>query len=146
MSDMIPYALMQIAFGLPFLIGIVLIGAMTKGSARVLGMIGCFLLLIAHALTAVVSIMLPRIMAELSLSMAMASVPLAIMNVLGAIGMILVICAVVAGRRKQPQPQPFRPAGQQPMPPQGPYQPGPQPTPPQGPYQPGPYQPGGSPQ
>jgi hypothetical protein len=126
MSGLLPYILTQLLFGLPYLVGIIVIGAMARGSARVLGAIGCGVLLIGHVLNSVWSIMLPQIVQEFDLPLAMASIPSAIFAVVSGIGMILVICAVVAGRRKQAGPQQQQPGypsyGQQP----GPYQPGPQ--------------------
>ncbi len=124
--QIVPYIVFDVLFALPALLGMVVIGIMTRGAARVLGVIGCAVLLISQALSSVWSIMLPQLMSQLQLSMVMASLPLSIFRVVSAIGLILVISAVVAGRRKQPEPQPFRPVGPPPAPPQGPYQPAPQ--------------------
>lgn len=137
MSGLLPYVLTQLLFGLPYLIGIIVIAAMARGSARVLGTIGCGVLLIGHALSSVWSIMLPQIIQQFDLPIATASIPSALFAVVSGLGMILVICAVVAGRRKQPG----RPTGPPPNPMQGPpqQQPG---YPSSYGQQPGPYQPG----
>jgi hypothetical protein len=143
---MIPFILSQLLFGLPYLIGIVVIAAMARGAARVLGTIGCVILLIGHILNAVWSIMLPQIMRDFDLPVSMASIPSIIFAIVSALGMILVICAVVAGRRKQESPQQLRPGGPPPNPMQGPpmqqQPPQQQPGYPSYGQQPGPYQPG----
>ena len=84
--------------------------------------------------------MLPQIMREFDWSVAMASAPSAVFAVISSIGMILVICAVVAGRRKLQSPQQsYRPGGAPQGPPMQQQAPG---YPPAHGQQPGPYQTG----
>lgn len=166
-SGMLPFILTQAVLALPALVGVILIAAKARGGVRALGVIGCLILLTTQIGSAVWTIMMPRVLAELGLSIAMASVPSAILSLLSAIGLFLLVIAVVAGRSKPrsapgmpprpagPPPQPGQPGYGQPAPgqpgygQQAPNQPGyGQQTPgqqgygPQGYGQPGPGQPG----
>src|SRR5690606_27024831 len=115
-TDLLPQLLIDLVFALPSLIGVFVIGAMARGSARVLGVLGCVGLLIANLLGAVWTITFPFLVSELDAPVVVLGLGSAGIRLVSAVALILLICAVVVGRRKK---QPAQPYGRQPQ--QAPY-------------------------
>lgn len=133
MLEILPYIAGQSLFALPMLLGLVLIGVRARGTARVLGLIGCLIMLFGHILGSIWSMALPWAMREFDLPTSALGIPSAILGLISAVGLVLVICAVVAGRSATtpvggpPPPAPGQYGQPNPYPPTNQYgQPGPQ--------------------
>lgn len=98
MLQMLPYLAGQLLFAVPMLLGLVLIAVRARGTARVLGMIGCLIMLLGHILGSVWSMALPWAANQFDLPTSALGIPSAIIGLVSAVGLVLVICAVVAGR------------------------------------------------
>lgn len=96
--DILVFIAGQAVFALPMLLGLILIPIRTRGSARVLGLVGCLIMLIGHILTAVWSVAMPWASHELDIPISSLAGLSAVLGLVSAAGLVLVICAVVAGR------------------------------------------------
>ncbi|MFC7622422.1 hypothetical protein [Microlunatus sp. GCM10028923] len=96
------YFLFQGVFLLPALFGVILLAALARGAARVLGVIGCVVLLVSRIGSAVWTFLIPRFQYEFGYSLATLVIPSVAFNLISAAGLTLVVCAVVAGRRPAP--------------------------------------------
>ncbi|GAB3752077.1 hypothetical protein [Microlunatus parietis] len=96
--DILAFIAGQGVYALPMLLGLILIPLRTRGSARVLGLVGCLIMLIGHILNAVWSLAIPWASHELNVSISTLAGLSAVLGLVSAAGLVLVICAVVAGR------------------------------------------------
>lgn len=89
----------QLLFAVPLLVGVVLVGARTRGSARRLGVVGCVIMLVCRVLSSVWSwVLMPRLNRDFGYASLVLQVPSATIGLVSSAGLMLVIIAVVTGR------------------------------------------------
>jgi hypothetical protein len=92
------YVLIEAVSAAPLLLGAILIGVRVRGSARVLGVAGCVIMLISLALGVAKTLLYATIYHRLGASTANSPIPGTILGLIYTAGLTLAICAVVARR------------------------------------------------